>query len=252
MLTQPPTHIVRPSRQQTVFVAGGSGVIGQAICRCFGQHQWQVGIHYHCNHESAEQISQAVHTAGGTATLYQANVQDHAHTRTMMQHFVEKHEQLDVLVWAVGIAESHLLARTSTESWTKHITTNLTGCFQLLKAAAPTFERQQHGSVVLIGSLSGVLGTSGQTAYATSKAGLMGLMKSVAREWAPWNIRVNAVFPGWHTSPLARAAYSHERIRDTHLLNNTPNTENVANMIYEVALTENLSGQIWNLDSRIW
>lgn len=170
----------------------------------------------------------------------------------MVQHFVEQHKHLDVLIWSVGIAESHVLARTSTESWTTHITTNLTGCFQLLKATAPIFERQQHGSVVLMGSLSGDVGTTGQTAYATSKAGLMGLMKSVAREWAPWNIRVNAVFPGWHASPLTGTAYPQPGNREHHLFQDFLTTDDVAKAVYTLACMENMSGQIWNLGSRVW
>jgi len=251
-LTPLPTDLVHPSRQQTVFVAGGSGIIGQAICRYFGDRQWHVGIHYYRNHESANNTAQHIHDVGGTAELYQANIQDYSQCEAMLQTFHEQSHQCNVLIWAIGVSESQLLARTTPESWTTHITTNLTGCFQFLKASGAIFERQHHGSVILIGSLSGILGTVGQAAYAASKSGLIGLMKSVAKEWAPWHIRVNAIFPGWHASPLSKAAYSPEKNFDNHLLKNTPATTDVAKAVFELALMESMSGQIWNLDSRIW
>jgi len=251
-LTPSHTQNIRPSPELTVFVAGGSGVIGKAICRYFGMHRWHVGIHYHHNYESARHTAQHIHDTGGTADLYQANVQNYTQCQNMTRHFQEHSQQYKVLIWAIGFSESQLLARTTPESWTNHLTTNLTGCYHLLKAAAPNFERQQYGSVVLIGSLSGVLGTTGQSAYAASKAGLIGLMKSVAKEWAPWNIRVNALFPGWQASPLSGTAESHERNLDNHLLKITPAITDVAKVVYDLALMESMSGQVWNLDSRVW
>ncbi len=240
-----------PKNASTVLVAGGSGVIGQASCRYFGKHRWHVGIHYHSNLESAKYTSKIIQDTGGTATVYKANVQAPSHTCSMVQRFIEHHERMDVLIWAIGIAQSQLLMRTTAESWNSHMLTNFTGCFQLLKAAAPIFERQQQGSVVIVGSLSGIQGTSGQAAYAASKAGLIGLMKSVAKEWAPWNIRVNAIFPGWHASPLSGTAFPKEAELQNHLLKNTPATEDIAKVVYDLALMKGISGQVWNLDSRI-
>ena len=239
-------------KSPSVLVAGGSGVIGQAICRCFGKQLWHVAIQYSRNHELAKQTSQVIHEVGGTATPYKSNIRDYTQTQTMIQNYIEKHKRLDVLIWAIGISESQLLTRTTPESWGNHMHTNLTGCFYLMKAAAPIFERQQHGSVVIVGSLSGIQGTTGQTAYATSKAGLIGFMKSVAKEWAPWNIRVNAVFPGWHASPLSGSAFPTDAELDNHLLKNTPTSEAAAKAVYDLALMESVSGQIWNLDSRIF
>ncbi len=242
-----------PTQEKTpsVLVAGGSGILGGAICHWFGKHHWHVGIQYYRNNESATLVSQAIHKAGGTAISYQSNVQDDAQTQNMLQSFLEQHYQINVLIWTIGISESQLLMRTTTELWANHVNTNLTGCFRLLKAAAPIFERQQHGSVVIVGSLSGMQGSAGQAAYAASKAGLIGLMKSVAKEWAPWNIRVNAIFPGWHASPLSGTAFPTDAEKTNHLLKNTPTTEDVAKIVYELALMKSVSGQVWNLDSRM-
>ncbi|MGB0911291.1 MAG: SDR family NAD(P)-dependent oxidoreductase [Nitrospirales bacterium] len=243
--------MILSSCNSTVLVAGGSGVIGQTICRCFGKQHWHVGIQYSQNEQSARQTVQEIHEFGGNATLHKGNVQDHAQTHAMIECFIKEHERLDVLVWAIGISESQLLMRTTPDSWNNHIATNLTGCFNLLNAVAPIFEQQQHGSVVMIGSLSGTQGTMGQAAYAASKAGLIGLMKSVAQEWAPWNIRVNAIFPGWHASPLSGTVFPTDTELSNHLLKKTPDTEDVAKGVYDLARMKSVSGQVWNLDSRI-
>ena len=234
-----------------ILVAGGSGVIGQAIAQEFGEHQWHVGVQYNQNYKAAQDTVRFIQTSGGTSTIYQANIQDLAQTQNMVQRFIEEHQQLHALIWAIGISESQLLVRTTSESWHKLMTTNLTGCFQLLKAAAPVFSRQRHGSVVLIGSFSGAQGKTGQTAYAASKAGLIGLMKSVAKEWAPWNIRINAVFPGWHRSPLSGKFFPHSEELESHVFKTTPAISDVAAAVYQLVTMEGISGQIWNMDSRV-
>ena len=234
------------------MVAGGSGVIGGAICHHFARYEWHVGIHYHVNQKSAEQTYQHIFDHGGSAKLYQANIQDPQKSQDLIQNFTDTHEQLNTLIWAIGTAKSQLLTKISQDSWTDQLETNLTGCFNLLKAAAPIFEQQQQGSVVIVGSLSSMQGSAGQSAYATSKAGLIGLLKTVAKEWAPWNIRVNMVFPGWQSSPLSGEAFPDDAKLKSHLLRRTPEIKDIAKAVYDLALLENISGQIWNLDSRIW
>ena len=238
--------------KRTILIAGGSGVIGRAMCHHFARHDWHVGIHYHDNQKSAEQTFKNILRMDGTAKLYQANIQDPRETRDLIQNFTDTHGQLNTLVWAIGTAKSQLLVKTSMDSWTDHLETNLTGCFNLLKAAAPIFQKQQQGSVVIVGSLSSIQGSAGQSAYASSKAGLIGLLKTVAKEWAPWNIRVNMIFPGWHSSPLSGDAFPDQTELESHLFRRTPAIENIAKAVYELALLKDVSGQTWNLDSRIW
>ena len=105
--------------------------------------------------------------------------------------------------------------------------------------------------MTVIGSLSGVVGT-GQTAYAACKAGVLGLVKSAARELGHANVRVNAVFPGWQRSPLAGKAYPDQDKQRDHVLTRTPALDEVADLIYRVATARDVSGQVYNLDNRIW
>ncbi len=226
-------------------------MIGRAIATTFGLKGWSVGIHYHHNHKSAVETTKAIQEAQGHVRLYQADVSNPVQIQTIIQKFVQEHTSLALLVWAVGTGPSALLAKTTPDIWEHTLQTNLSGAFHILKEAAPIFEQQKNGAVVLIGSLAGEHGMVGQVAYAASKAGLIGLMKTAAREWGNWNIRVNAIFPGWHVSPLSSDGYDSALIQQTHLLNRSPSLEHVATNVYQLASTQDMSGQVWNLDSRI-
>jgi 3-oxoacyl-[acyl-carrier protein] reductase len=235
-----------------IVVFGGSGIIGRAIAKEFGQQGWTVGVHYHRNRTSAEETVAAIIPLDGNARLYQADVEKPSQIKTLFQSFLQDHGSLNLLVWAVGMAPSTLLTKTTTEDWIQTLQTNLTGAFHVLREAGPIFEQQRDGAVIVIGSLSGEQGMTGQSAYAASKAGLMGLMRTTAQEWGSWNIRVNAIFPGWHSSPLATSGINTALGQHSHLLNRTPSLNQVATSVFHLALSQDISGQVWNLDSRIW
>lgn len=242
----------KKDNQANILVFGGSGIIGGAIASKFGQQGWAVGVHYHRNPSSAEETATAIRQTDGDARLYQADVGDPSQIRKLLQSFLQDFGSLNLLVWAVGVAPSKLLAKTSPEKWTRTLQTNLTGAFHALREVGPIFERQQDGTVIFVGSLSGEQGMIGQAAYAASKAGLIGLMRTTAQEWGNWNIRVNAIFPGWHSSPLSASGMDLALVHHTHILNRTPSLNHVAASVYHLSLAQDISGQVWNLDSRIW
>lgn len=237
---------------RNVLVMGGSSVIGRSVALAFGRESWTVGVHYHHQHSKAEDVATLIHDAGGRASLVQADVRDPAQVQKGLQRFIQEVGPFQVLIWAVGTGTSALVVKTSPDEWTRILQLNLTGAFHTLQAAAPVFIQQHGGAVILIGSLSGEQGISGQAAYAASKAGLIGLMKTVAREWGEFNVRVNTIFPGWHLSSLTESIYETALQRHPHVLHRTPTLEHVAQTVYHLALTEDVSGQVWNLDSRIW
>jgi len=229
---------------------GGSGIIGEAICRQFGNEPWHVGIHYYHNRSKAQQTAQWLQQQGSSSTIYSADITNFQEVLRVVERFANTPTRLDALVYAVGMTLNHLLIRTRAKDWDRVLGTNLTGAFHTLKAAAPIFLKQQEGCVILLSSLSSHLGQPGQCAYATAKAGLLGLLKSVAREWGPSNIRVNAVFPGWHASPLSSASFP--TVAPDHVLGRTPNLQEVSQAVYQLVHMQDISGQIWNFDSRIW
>ena len=245
------THQIT-QKPSTVLVLGGSGTIGRAIAKEFGGQGWSVGIHFHQNGSSAEETMVAMAQDGGETKLYQADVKDSVQIESLFQSFIQDFGALNLLVWAVGVAPSKLLIKTTSDDWGKTLQTNLTGAFHVLREAAPIFKGQQEGAVIVLGSLSGELGKTGQAAYAASKAGLLGLVQTTAQEWGNWNIRVNAIFPGWHSSPLAEPGMDSALTSQAHILNRTPSLKQVSSTVLHLALAQNISGQVWNLDSRIW
>lgn len=240
------------SSSLSILVAGGSGIIGRAICQFFGQHRWHIGIHYHHNHEVAKRTARSIQERGGTATLLQADCRDVAQVGKVVQSFAAETGRLDAMVYSVGVNADCLVVRTTSESWTDQLSVNLTGCFVMLKTIGPILQKQQEGAVIIVGSLSSLLGSSGQAAYAASKAGLIGLMKTTAREWGPDHIRVNAILPGWQASPLSGTAFPDPSQRKDHILERTSSPDDVAKAVYHLTHLKGVSGQIWNLDNRIW
>ncbi len=235
-----------------ILICGGSGTIGRALAQEFGQQGWGVGIHYHSNRSSAATSIAEMKTCNTNIRMYQADVLNLLDVERLFRSFLEDYGSLDLLVWTVGVAPSKLLAKTTPADWEQTLQTNLTGAFHILREAGPIFKQQRDGAVIVIGSLSGEQGMMGQTAYASSKAGLLGLMQTAAQEWGSWNIRVNAIFPGWHSSPLSAAGMDTSFEQQTHILKSTPSLNEVGASVLHLATSPHISGQVWNLDSRLW
>ena len=235
----------------TVLVMGGSGVIGTAICSRFAEANWLVGVHYNQHQPYDQEACSHLHQRQKNQALFQADVRDPIQVKHMVDQFMSQWEKLDVLIWAVGQTSNDVTRRLTTGQWDNINQTNLTGLFYCLQALSPIFQNQKTGSVLIVSSLASTQGTIGQTAYAASKAGVLGLMRSVAQEWGASNIRVNAVFPGWHQSPLSGDAFPNPNSCPDHLLGRTPNLQSIANLIFYLANAQDISGQIFNLDNRI-
>jgi 3-oxoacyl-[acyl-carrier protein] reductase len=236
-----------------VLVTGGSGGIGRAICRAFGEAGWRVGVHYRRRIEDAEQTVNAVQAGGGDGIPLQADIGDPEEVGTMFEQFLSQYGRLDALICSAGETVDGLVLRLDPAKWQTVIDTNLTGTFHCLRAAGPIMQQQlDGGSIVIVGSYAGQQGRSGQAAYAASKAGLLGLMRSAAREWGPVNVRVNLVFPGWHRTRVSHGAFPDPSDFDDHLLGRPPDVSEVARTIVRLTGLQDLSGQVWNLDSRIF
>ncbi len=155
-----------------------------------------------------------------------------------------------VFVCNAGIAASQLVLRQREDDWADVIATNVTGTFHCLRAMAPPLLAQQGGSIIVIGSHAGCHGSAGQAAYAASKAGLIGLVKTAAREWGANDIRVNLLLPGWQRTGLSDGAMPEADEWHDHALRRAPSCEEVARTVLHLAQLKDVSGQIWNCDSR--
>lgn len=239
----------KPGRR-SVLVTGASGGIGRAICRAFAAADWYVGVHYHRQKAEAAKTLRAVRVTGGTGGLFQADVREAESVRRMIDAFIKKAPKPTAFICNAGIAASSLVLRQREDEWMSVIQTNLTGTFLCLQSMAPPLFAQGGGSIVVIGSHAGLHGSTGQAAYAATKAGLIGLMKAAAQEWGPQNVRVNLVLPGWHETGLSEGAMPDDHNWPDHALRRPPALEEVARTIVYMAQLNDMSGQVWNCDSR--
>lgn len=240
-----------PVSPRTVLVTGGARGIGRAICLEFAQAGWQVGVHYLERKEEAEKTVALIHRSGGEGDFFQADIRSQAQTGEMVHQVIARWGRLDALICNAGKGSACLAIRMPLDEWSLVIASNLTGTFHCLQAAGPYMISQRDGAVVLIGSFAAIQGNAGQAAYAASKAGLLGLAKSAAREWGPRNVRVNVVFPGWHRTELSGSSMPAFKETEDHVLRRTPDLPAMVRTVRHLAEFSDASGQVWNLDSRI-
>ncbi len=182
---------------QTALVTGGSRGIGRAIAKALAAEGAHVVINYNGSQEQAEQTRAEIQAAGGSASLFQCSVADLEAVEQMIKQVVSEYKRLDILVNNAGITRDNLILKMTEAEFDEVLDTNLKGVFHTCKHGARQMLRQKSGSIVNISSISGIMGNAGQTNYAASKAGIIGLTKSLARELASREIRVNAVAPGF-------------------------------------------------------
>ncbi len=196
---------------KVALVTGASRGIGRAIAVELARGGASVALNYAGNQAAAEEALKLVQGAGAPkARLYQFDIADPAACGKAVDEVVAEFGGLNILVNNAGIAVDQLLMRLKDEDWRRQLDVNLTGAFNLTRAVSRPMMKARGGAIVNLSSVVGEMGNAGQVAYAASKAGLIGMTKSVARELASRNIRCNAVTPGFigtdMTSALPEAA----------------------------------------------
>ena len=180
------------------LVTGGSRGIGREICLALARPGDVVVFnHYDPDEQEAEKTLELLRQRGVTCQGRKFDVSDPGQVKEFMDQVLEEYGRLDVLVNNAGITMDTLLVRMSLEQWERVLKVNLTGAFVCLQAAAKIMMKQRSGCVVNIASVVGQIGNAGQANYAASKAGLIALTKTAAKELAPRGVRVNAVAPGY-------------------------------------------------------
>jgi len=237
-------------QRQAVLVTGASGGIGRAISLAFAAAGWSVGVHYHRNKSAAEDTLTQVVDVGGDGALYEADIREPYAVQQMVEASCRLIPIPSVFICNAGIGGSSLVLTQQEEDWTEVLATNLTGTFHCLRAMAPPLLAGGGGSIVVIGSHAGYHGSIGQAAYAASKAGLIGLVKSAAQEWGLQNIRVNLLLPGWQRTELSKGTMPESVGWTDHALRRPPSIEEIAKTVLHLAQLTGVGGQVWNCDSR--
>lgn len=184
-------------KNQVALVTGGSRGIGRAICLELAARGALALVNYRRSAAAAEALVAEINAAGGAAAAMQADVSCAEETQALFKTALANHGRLDILVNNAGITADNVIMRLKPDEFDAVIATNLRSAWLCCRAAARSMMRARRGSIINISSVVGIAGNAGQSNYAASKAGLLGMTKSLAKELAGRGIRVNAVAPGF-------------------------------------------------------
>lgn len=234
------------------LVTGASRGIGAEIARTFAKAGATVIINYNGSKEKAQAVADEIIAAGGKAEIYQCSVSDYTACGEMIQTLIKKYGRIDILVNNAGITKDGLLMKMSEEDFDAVIDTNLKGAFNTIRHMSRYFLKQKSGKIINMSSVSGILGNAGQANYSASKAGVIGLTKSVARELASRGINVNAIAPGFIATDMtdAMTEEAKEKMTETIPLKRIGQTKDIANMALFLAsdASDYITGQVFAVD----
>lgn len=181
---------------KVAIVTGGTKGIGRAICLLLAEEGAEVVANFSKDVNAAEDLMREAKSGGLKIGLFKADVTQFDQVKEMVEETFAQYGRIDILVNNVGLIRDNFLMLMSDEDWDSLIATNLTSLFYCCKTVIRKMIPQRRGKIINISSISGILGTSGQTNYAATKGGVISFTKSLARELGPFNIHVNAVAPG--------------------------------------------------------
>jgi 3-oxoacyl-[acyl-carrier protein] reductase len=190
---------------RVALVTGGSRGIGAAVCAELGAAGAEVVVNYASSADAAEAVCAGIRDAGGTATAVAGDVSTPEGAAALVSQVESEVGPIAILVCNAGITRDNLIMKLSDDDWRAVVDTNLGGAFFTCRAVARPMLKRRAGAIVTMSSVVGVHGNAGQTNYAASKAGLIGLTKALAKELGGRGIRVNAIAPGYISTELTDA-----------------------------------------------
>ena len=237
---------------KVAVVTGASRGIGKAIAVKLASNGATVVINYNGSRERAEEVKNEVESAGGKAVIIQCNVADFDACKEFIETVIKEQGRIDILVNNAGITKDGLIMKMKEEDFDSVLNVNLKGTFNTIRHSARQMLKQRSGKIINISSVSGILGNVGQANYAASKAGVIGLTKTMARELGSRGITVNAIAPGFVDTEMTEVLS--EEIRENAckqiILGRFGKPEDIANTAVFLASdkADYITGQVISVD----
>ena len=221
------------SENRVALITGAGRGIGAEIARTLAADGCDVAIVDYAEESAASETLEKLAACGVRERYYRCDVSDFAATKAVVDAVVREFGKIDILVNNAGITADKLLLRMEEGDWDRVLSINLKGCFNLIKHVTPYMMRKRYGRIVSISSIVGMMGNAGQANYAASKAGIIGLTKSVAKEFGARNITANAVAPGFIRTAMTDALSEEQKQAMYKLipLGSLGETQDIANAV---------------------
>ena len=242
-------------KDKIALVTGGSRGIGRAIALALADEGANVAFTFKSAADAAENVKGEIEAKGRMALAIQSDAKDINGAQQVVDRILKELQRIDILVNNAGITKDTLLMRMSEQDWDDVIDTNLKGAFNFSKAACRPMMSQREGKVINISSISGVIGNAGQVNYASAKAGMIGMTKSLAKELASRNIQVNAIAPGFVDTDMTvkLTPQQREALLNIIPMKRTAKPEEIANVVVFLAspASSYMTGQVLCVDGGI-
>lgn len=237
---------------KVALVTGGSRGIGAAIVLKLASLGCDIALNYCGSKERAEAIAKQAESLGVKASVYQANVANYEEVESMTKAIIKDFGHLDIVINNAGITSDNLMMRMDEDSFDSVIDVNLKGTWNVCKSITRPILKQRSGVIINLSSVVGINGNVGQANYAASKAGVIGLTKSLAKEYASRNVRVNAVAPGYIKSDMTAKLSSDitDKVLENIPLGSLGEVEDIANAVAFLvsAQARYITGQVLVVD----
>lgn len=235
-----------------VLVTGAGRGIGASIAKRFASEGAEVIVNYSGNDEAAQKTVDEITATGGQAQKYKCSVNDSESVKVMIDEIIKEFGRIDILVNNAGITKDGLMLRMTDEDFDRVIDVNLKGTFNCTKYVSKYMLKQKSGKIINISSVVGLSGNAGQVNYSASKAGIIGITKSAAKELSSRGITVNAVAPGYVDTDMTKVLSDNIR---NEILKNIPlqrigNVEDISNCVAFLASEDAsyITGQVISVD----